>query len=62
MPEEDPIAEIREVRHRISEECDHDPQKLVAYYKLLRQQRKERLLLEMRREFAMKPYDERSAS
>jgi len=26
------IAEIRAVRHAISERCDHDPEKLVAYY------------------------------
>jgi hypothetical protein len=26
------IDEIREVRHRISERFDHDPERLVAYY------------------------------
>ena len=26
------IAQIREIRHRISEEYGHDPQKLVSYY------------------------------
>ncbi|HEY4761603.1 MAG TPA: hypothetical protein VIH42_13560 [Thermoguttaceae bacterium] len=26
------IDQIREIRHRISEECGHDPQKLVEYY------------------------------
>jgi len=26
------IDEIRELRHRISERCGHDPQRLVAYY------------------------------
>lgn len=26
------IDEIREVRHRISERCEHDPSRLVAYY------------------------------
>jgi|1185.fasta_scaffold1163499_3 hypothetical protein len=29
---EDLIAEIRAVRHRISERFGHDPEKLVAYY------------------------------
>lgn len=30
----DPTVErIRQVRHEISEECDHDPKKLVEYYK-----------------------------
>ncbi len=29
----DPVIDrIREARHRISEECGHDPDKLVAYY------------------------------
>ena len=44
MQEDHAIAEMREVRHRISEECDHDPRKLIAYYKELRLRRKERLL------------------
>ena len=26
------ISRIRAARHRISEECGHDPKKLVAYY------------------------------
>jgi hypothetical protein len=26
------IDEIRAIRHQISERCDHDPAKLVAYY------------------------------
>ena len=31
--EDDPVIdEIREVRHRISERFDHDPDRLVAYY------------------------------
>ena len=44
MEEDQAIAEIREVRRRISEECDHDPRKLIAYYKELRRRHKERLL------------------
>ncbi len=27
------IEEVRAVRHRISEECGHDPKRLIAYYK-----------------------------
>ena len=27
------IERIRAVRHRISEECGHDPKRLVAYYR-----------------------------
>jgi hypothetical protein len=32
------IDELREVRHRISAMCDHDPHKLVAYYLQLQEQ------------------------
>ena len=34
------IAAVREVRHRISESVDHDPYRLVAYYRQ-RQERRE---------------------
>ncbi|HXI23543.1 MAG TPA: hypothetical protein VNG71_06690 [Pyrinomonadaceae bacterium] len=44
MQEDQAIAEIREVRRRISEECDHDPRKLITYYKELQLWHKERLL------------------
>lgn len=44
MQEDQAIAEIREVRRQISEECDHDPRKLVSYYKELQLQHKERLV------------------
>jgi hypothetical protein len=44
MQEDQAIAEIREVRRQISGECDHDPQKLIAYYKELQLRHKERLL------------------
>jgi hypothetical protein len=44
MQEDKAIAEIREVRRQISEECDHDPDKLINYYKELQLQHKERLL------------------
>ena len=30
--EPDPLREIREIRRRISEECDNDPQKVFDYY------------------------------
>jgi hypothetical protein len=31
--EDDPlIDQIREIRHRISEQCEHDPKKMVEYY------------------------------
>ncbi|MCI0377296.1 MAG: hypothetical protein L0215_06810 [Gemmataceae bacterium] len=38
------IDEIREVRRRISASCAHDPDKLVAHYKKLQEQHKERLI------------------
>ena len=44
MQEDQAIAEIREVRRRISEECNHDPRKLIAYYKELQFRHKERVV------------------
>ena len=44
MQEDKAIAEIREVRRQISAEFDHDPHKLIAYYKELQLRHKERLL------------------
>ena len=44
MQEDQAIAEIREVRRQISEACDHDPRKLITYYKELQLRHKERLL------------------
>jgi hypothetical protein len=38
------IDEIREVRHRISERFDHDPERLVAYYMELQQHYADRLI------------------
>jgi hypothetical protein len=35
MEPDPPIDEIRRIRHEISADCDHDPKKLVAYYKEL---------------------------
>lgn len=32
MKDDPTISRIREARHRISEKCGHDPQKLVEYY------------------------------
>jgi len=41
----DPVIEkIREVRHQISEEHNHDPEKVVAYYVELQKRFSERLL------------------
>jgi len=44
-PKDDPtIARIREARHRISEQCGHDPQKVVEYYLRLQRNYRRRLL------------------
>jgi hypothetical protein len=38
MDKDEAIVQIRETRHRISEEHEHDPQKLVDYYIELQKQ------------------------
>jgi hypothetical protein len=38
------IDEIRQVRHRISERCGHDPGRLVAYYMELQEQFRSRFI------------------
>ena len=44
-PMPDPVIdEIREIRHRISALCDHDPAKLVAYFQNIQQQYSDRLI------------------
>ena len=37
------IDEIRQIRHRISEECGHDPKRLVEYFQKLQERHKDRL-------------------
>ncbi|HOU14750.1 MAG TPA: hypothetical protein PKZ84_16715 [Anaerolineae bacterium] len=39
------IAQIREVRHRISESLNHDPYQVVMYYMELQRQYAERMLV-----------------
>ncbi len=43
MQHDPAIERVREVRHRISAECGHDPRKLVQYY-LDRQHERQRRL------------------
>jgi hypothetical protein len=38
MNKDEAIGQIRDIRHRISEEHGHDPQKLVNYYIELQKQ------------------------
>ncbi len=43
-PMPDPVIdEIREIRHRISASCDHDPAKLVAYLMQYQEQFRDRM-------------------
>ena len=42
--DEDPIDQIRRVRHEISAEFDHDPRKLVEHYMELQKRHGERLI------------------
>jgi hypothetical protein len=44
MQDDPAIARIREVRHRISKQFDHDPKRLVEYYMQLQERHQERLL------------------
>ena len=44
-PKDDPtITRIRETRRRISEECGHDPQRIVEYYAKLEKQYQDRII------------------
>lgn len=44
-PKDDPtITRIRETRHRISEECGHDPQRIVEYYAKLEKKYQDRII------------------
>ena len=36
----DEIAEVRKIRHRISEECGHDIHKVAAYYRQVEEELK----------------------
>ena len=44
MQDDPAIARIREVRHRISKQFDHNPKRLVEYYMQLQERHKDRLL------------------
>jgi hypothetical protein len=43
MQEDPTLRRIREARHEISEENDHDPVKLVAYYRELQEKHASRM-------------------
>jgi hypothetical protein len=42
--EEGPLERIRRVRHEISQECGHDPRRLVEYYMELQKAHADRLI------------------
>ncbi len=44
MKKDPPIDEIRAVRHRISEQCGHDPALLLKHYQELEKKYQDRLL------------------
>ncbi len=44
MKPDPPIDAIREVRHRISASVDHDPKRLVDYYRKIQQQHQGRIV------------------
>ena len=44
IPPDPVIDEIREIRHQISAQFDHDPVRLGAYYMELQEQYRDRLL------------------
>jgi hypothetical protein len=44
MQDDPAIARIREVRHHISKQFDHNPKRLVEYYMQLQERHKDRLL------------------
>lgn len=44
MKDDPAIRAVREVRHRISQSAQHDPHKLVEYYRKLQERHKERLV------------------
>jgi len=50
MQDDPTIERVREVRHRISQQCEHDPKKLVEHYMRLQERHKERLLQVMKDE------------
>ena len=50
MKDDPTIQRIREARHSISEQFDHDPQKLVAYYIACQREHADRLLTKRKAE------------
>ena len=62
-PIPDPVIdEIREIRHRISASCDHDPAKLVAYLMQYQEQFRDRLIYDPTEPPATQPDTDKAAA
>ena len=62
-PMPDPVIdEIREIRHRISASCDHDPAKLVAYLMQYQEQFRDRLIYDPTEPPATQPDPDKAAA
>ena len=59
MKDDPPIQAVRDARHQISESVDHDPQKLVEYYRQRQGRHRDRLV--SRQTDDSKPQDENAA-
>ena len=59
MKDDPAIQAVRDVRHQISEYADHDPQKLVEYYRQRQERHRDRLV--SRKSGESNPQDENAA-
>ena len=48
MESESPLARVRKAREHISEECGHDPRRLIEYYMKIQERHRERLVTSTR--------------
>lgn len=59
MKDDPAIQIVRDARHQISESVDHDPQKLVEYYRQRQERHGDRIV--SRQSIGSKPRDENAA-
>jgi len=59
MKDDPAIQAVRAARHQISESVDHDPKKLVEYYRQRQEHHRDRLV--SRQSGQSKPHDENAA-
>jgi hypothetical protein len=55
MQSDSPLERIRKARCQISEECGHDPKRLVEYYMQLQVRHKDRLVHSTETKFPKRP-------